>query len=114
MKNRLPALIQATLVASSLVAFPYAAHALDEQPSECTAEQVWIEFLNHKRCYSVGDKAPDPYTRDELAIRDWQKRKLPAPHDNAQWVQASDHYLMINRENCVIIEIWDTRGHKIN
>lgn len=114
MNSRLQAMAGFTLVVAGLSAFPFTVYALDEKPSECSAQQVWIEFLDHKRCYSVGDKAPDPYTREEWKFQDWQKRQLPLPKENAQWVEASDHFLMINRDNSVIMEIRDTQGRKVN
>lgn len=97
----------AVLLATALSMAPLAANATDEKKSDCKPDAVWTDFLGHGRCYTHGDKAPDPYTRDDTALKDWKQRGLPAPDDNAQWVEISGKYVMINRENSVIKEIRD-------
>jgi Ni/Co efflux regulator RcnB len=95
----------AVMLAGFLCLAPLLAHATDEKKSDCKPDAVWTDFLGHGRCYTHGDKAPDPYTRDDTAIRDWKSKGLPAPDENAQWVEISGKYVMINRENSVIKEI---------
>lgn len=99
----------AAALAALLCLTPLLAQATDEKKSDCKPDAVWTDFLGHGRCYTHGDKAPDPYTRDDTAIRDWKARGLPAPEDNAQWVEISGKYVMINRENAVIKEIRDRK-----
>lgn len=92
-------------VAGMVLAAPLSAFATDDKPGDCKPNEVWAEFLDHKRCYAHGDKAPDPYTRDDTALNDWASRGLPPPGDNSQWVEISQTYVLINRENSVIKEI---------
>jgi Ni/Co efflux regulator RcnB len=95
----------AVLLAGFLCMTPLLANATDEVKSDCKADQVWTDFLGHGKCYSDGDKAPDMYTRDETAVKDWKSKGLRAPEDNAQWVNINGTYVMVNRENSVIKEI---------
>lgn len=101
MRTMKPALLLASLFCMT----PLLALATDDKPADCKPDQVWAEFLNHERCYAHGDKAPDPYTRSELGLKDWQARGLPAPDENSQWVEITKTYVLINRENSVIKEI---------
>jgi len=46
-----------------------------------------------------GDKVPDEYKREALALKDWQKRHLTAPDENSQWVEIQDKYVLVNIPN---------------
>jgi len=95
----------AVALASLLCLGPLAAHATDEKPADCKPDAVWTDFLGHGKCYIEGDKAPDMYTREETALKDWKSKGLRAPEENAQWVDIKGTYVMVNRENSVIKEI---------
>lgn len=99
----------AVVLAGLLCLAPLLAHATDEKKSDCKPDAVWTDFLGHGRCYTHGDKAPDSYTRDELAIRDWKNKGLPPPDKDAQWVEFGGRYVMVNRENSVIKQIRDKK-----
>lgn len=53
----------------------------------------------------VNDRAPDVYQREEKALKDWKKRGLKAPVEQAQWVQINDKYVMVMITNGTIVEI---------
>lgn len=99
----------AVVLAGLLCLSPLMANATDEKPGDCKPDAVWTDFLGHGRCYTNGDKAPDMYTRDDTAIRNWKEKGLTAPDDNAQWVEIKGKYVMVNRENSVIKEIRDKK-----
>jgi Ni/Co efflux regulator RcnB len=46
-----------------------------------------------------GDKVPDEYKREALALKDWHKRHLIAPDENSQWVEIQDKYVLVNIPN---------------
>lgn len=58
-----------------------------------------------ERELKVGDKAPDQYKRDELAVRDWRAKGLPAPETDSHWVRLADHYVLVQTTNGVILAI---------
>ena len=49
-----------------------------------------------------GDKVPDEYKRETLALKDWKERKLSAPGENEQWVEINDKYILVNIPNGTI------------
>ncbi|MEC4167922.1 MULTISPECIES: RcnB family protein [unclassified Pseudomonas] len=98
-------LISASLLAGFLSALPYAAQAGDDKPADCKPGQILAESMDLSSCYGNGDKAPDQYTREEVAIKDWKAKGLPQPGEHEQWVQISGHYVLVNRVNAVIKEI---------
>ncbi|MFF7708662.1 RcnB family protein [Pseudomonas sp. NPDC007930] len=105
--------VYATLASAVLALGPQWAHADNEKPADCQKNEVFMKFLDHTKCYGTGDKVPDPNSRDEVALKDWKNYKLPAPKENTQWVKSGDHFLLINRENATIVEIYDKAGHKV-
>lgn len=98
-------LISASLLAGFLSALPYAAQAGDDKPADCKPGQILAESMDLSSCYGNGDKAPDQYTREEVAIKYWKAKGLPQPGEHEQWVQISGHYVLVNRVNAVIKEI---------
>lgn len=46
-----------------------------------------------------GDKVPDEYKREALALKDWKKRGLSAPGENEQWVAVNDKYVLVSIPN---------------
>jgi len=98
-------LISASIMAGLLCAIPYAAQADDDKPGDCKPGQILAESMDLSSCYGHGDKAPDQYTRDDVAIMDWKSKGLPKPEEHEQWVQISGHYVLVNRVNAVIKEI---------
>ena len=98
-------LISASLLAGFLSALPYAAQAGDDKPADCKPGQILAESMDLSSCYGNGDKAPDQYTREKVAIKDWKAKGLPQPGEHEQWVQISGHYVLVNRVNAVIKEI---------
>ena len=95
-------LISASIMAGLLCAIPYAAQADDDKPGDCKPGQILAESMDLSSCYGHGDKAPDQYTRDDVAIMDWKSKGLPKPEEHEQWVQISGHYVLVNRVNAVI------------
>ena len=98
-------LISESLLAGFLCALPYAVQADDDKPADCKPGQILAESMDLSSCYGNGDKAPDQYTREEVAIKDWKAKGLPQPDEHEQWVQISGHYVLVNRVNAVIKEI---------
>ena len=105
-------LISASIVAGFLCVAPYAAQADDAKPADCNPGQILAESMDLSSCYGHGDKAPDQYTRVDVAISDWKAKGLPQPDEHEQWVQISGHYVLVNRVNAVIKEI-RTRDGKV-
>lgn len=79
-------------------ALPLVATATEPNKQSVTAPHSQREL-------KVGDKAPDPYKRDDLAIHDWQARGLPAPEKESHWVRLADHYVLVQTTNGVILAI---------
>ena len=98
-------LISASIMAGFLCVIPFAAQADDDKPGDCKPGQILAESMDLSSCYGNGDKAPDQYTREEVAIKDWKAKGLPQPDEHEQWVQISGHYVLVNRVNAVIKEI---------
>ncbi|OKA19426.1 hypothetical protein BOH74_17545 [Pseudomonas versuta] len=98
-------IISASILASLLCAVPFAAQADDDKASDCKPGQILAESMDLSSCYGKGDKAPDQYTRDTAAIKNWKAKGLPQPTDTEQWVEISGHYVLVNRVNSVIKEI---------
>ncbi|NMY76077.1 RcnB family protein [Pseudomonas sp. WS 5071] len=103
-------IISASLIAGFLCAMPYAAQAADDNASDCKHNAILAKSMDHHTCYTSGDKAPDQYTREESAIKNWKAKSLPQPSENSQWVQFSDHYVLVNRTNSVIEQIRTLKG----
>lgn len=59
----------------------------------------------------VGDKAPDQYKRDEIAIKDWKAKGLKEPQKESHWVEMADSYVLVQTTNGVILEISDKTAH---
>lgn len=59
-----------------------------------------------------GDKVPDEYKRESLALKDWQKRGLKAPEENFQWVEMHDKYVLVNIPNGTIKEMLEKSAVK--
>ncbi len=98
-------MISASIMAGLLCAVPYAAQADDDKASDCKPGQILAESMDLSSCYGHGDKAPDQYIRDDVAIKNWKSKGLPQPDEHEQWVLISGHYVLVNRVNAVIKEI---------
>ena len=103
-------IICASLIAGVLCAMPYAAQAADDKASDCKHNAILAKSMDHHTCYTSGDKAPDQYTREESAIKNWKAKGLPQPSADSQWVQFSGHYVLVNRTNAVIEQIRTLKG----
>ena len=103
-------IISVSLIAGFLCAMPYAAQAADDKASDCKPDSILAKSVDHHTCYTSGDKAPDQYTREESAIKNWKAKSLPQPSENSQWVQFSGHYVLVNRTNSVIEQIRTLKG----
>ncbi len=60
----------------------------------------WIECLNHKRCYSIGDKALDSGIEGELRYQIGKSTIYPS-HEDIRRVQVFERYPIMTRANCV-------------
>lgn len=58
-----------------------------------------------------GDKVPDSYKRQELAI-DPAEHGLKQPDENEQWVEIKDKYVRVNIPNGTIVEMIDKSSVK--
>ena len=76
--------LYALLLTATMPCLPLAATAADTTEENITAPHTGREL-------NVGDKAPDQYKRDDLAVRDWRGKGLPAPEQDSQWVRLADH-----------------------
>lgn len=52
-----------------------------------------------------GDKAPDKYMRNEMEFKDWKKAGLSQPEEQSQWVEMNDKYVLVNKNNGVMIKM---------
>jgi nickel/cobalt homeostasis protein len=95
----------ASLIAGFLCAAPFVVQAADDTASDCKKGSILATSMDHHTCYTSGDKAPDQYTREENALKNWEAKGLPKPDVGAQWVEFSRHYVLVNRANAVIKQI---------
>ncbi|MBW0236057.1 MULTISPECIES: RcnB family protein [Pseudomonas] len=98
-------LLSASIIAGLLCAVPLASQAADEVASDCKPGQILADSMDLSSCYGNGDKAPDQFIREEMAIKNWKSKGLPQPDEHTQWVEMSGHYVLVNRANSVIKEI---------
>ncbi|MGE7991466.1 RcnB family protein [Pseudomonas sp. NPDC089554] len=87
------------LLYALLFTLPLAAHAAESSVESIKSPQT------HNRELQVGDKAPDQYKRDELAIQDWRAKGLPAPEKESHWVKMGKHYVLVQITNGVVLAI---------
>jgi Ni/Co efflux regulator RcnB len=92
-RKQLARLTLAALCAASLPAFA--------EDTSVTLDRPGVGMHEIKE----GDKAPDEYKREALALKDWQKRHLSAPKENEQWVEIKDQYVLVNIPNGTIVEM---------
>lgn len=90
--------LYALLLGATLPCLPLAATAAGAPEESVTAPHTEREL-------KIGDKAPDQYKRDELAVRDWRAKGLPAPETGSHWVRLADHYVLVQTTNGVILAI---------
>lgn len=90
--------LYALLLGATLPCLPLAATAADVSEESVTTPHTEREL-------KVGDKAPDQYKRDDLAVRDWRAKGLPAPEEDSHWVRLADHYVLVQTTNGVILAI---------
>jgi len=81
------------LLLAALFALPIAAHAAEEPAVNLDRPGAGMVEIKE------GDKVPDEYKRETLALKDWQKRHLTAPGENEQWVEIQDKYVLVNIPN---------------
>lgn len=86
------ALVAATVSLPLYAATPTSSH-----------KQVQAENTNAK--FKLGDQAPEVYRQDRQAVTNWQSKGLKEPVKEAQWVQISDKYVLLQKEDGKILDI---------
>jgi Ni/Co efflux regulator RcnB len=96
--NRTPLIAGLALVACFSVATLPVQAATDPAKTVHTADP-------DSHDYSVGDKAPDKYSRKDAALANWQSHGLKAPEKESQWVEFGGKYVLVQTTNSVILDI---------
>lgn len=86
--NRIPSLVLAALCTLSVPAFAAGEESVNTQSQGAGVREV-----------REGDKLPDEYKRETLAVKDWRKHGLSAPGEDEQWVAINDKYVLVSIPN---------------
>ncbi|MFK3971998.1 RcnB family protein [Pseudomonas sp. NPDC087358] len=93
-----------TLIACAVAMSCLAGTSLMAQAAQpASSKTVQAENTNEK--LKVGDTAHDLYKQERVGIKDWQQKGLKAPHENTQWVQISDKYVLVQMDSGKILDI---------